>query len=76
MVPLEFSLTQKTNLFISLINITSNHFLWIVACLKDHSGLGSKAVHGQNPSKWLQNTTMQRVQDLQGSIELTASTKI
>lgn len=43
MVPPEFSLTQKINLFfMSLINIPPNRFYLIVACLKDHSGLGCK----------------------------------
>lgn len=67
MVSSEFSLTQKINLFFTyLINIPPNLFYLIVACLKAHSGLGCKA-HGHNPSKCLQNTTMKRLQDSQGS---------
>lgn len=54
MVPSEFSLTQKINLFFTaLINIPPDHFYLIVACLKALSGLGYKAVHGHNPSKCL-----------------------
>lgn len=73
MVHSEFSLTEKINLFFtSLINIPPNHFYLIVACLKAHSGLGYKAVHGHNPRKCLQNTTMKRLQDSQVSTKLTA----
>lgn len=44
MVPTQFSLTQKINLFFtSLINTPPNNFYLIVACLKAHSSLGCKA---------------------------------
>lgn len=74
MVQSEFSLTEKINLFFTYLTKSPppNHFYLIVACLKAHSGLGYKAVHGHNPSRFLQNTTMKRLQDSQGSIKLTA----
>lgn len=68
MVSSEFSMTQKINIFFtSPINIPPNLFYLVVACLKAHSGLGCKAVHGHNLSKCLQNTTMKRLQGSQGS---------
>lgn len=69
-VPLEFSLSQKTNLFFtSVINIydASKSLLFVLWCvLGIILVLGWETalkLHGHNPGKWLQNTTTKRPED-------------
>lgn len=68
MVPLELSLSQKTNLFTSVINIydAPKSLLFVLCVLGIIPVLGWETalkLHGHGPGKRLQNTTTKRPQD-------------